>query len=151
LSTILLARRTDTVPVRAQRQEWIEGTPGPVISGRYTLTRTYRRYSSRSPKDGGFSGQASWLSSNINLVNTSMLAPPVTLLPATLLSLFPLFPPSHSIEHKPNMIYSYWGRNVSLPPGAFAYGHTLGYFCYHLVCLDRSFWAVSPITLCPIP
>lgn len=32
-----------------------------------------RRRSSRS-KDVGFTGQASWLSSNINLVNTSMIS-----------------------------------------------------------------------------
>lgn len=30
LPTILLVRRTNTVPLRAQRQEWIEGMPDPL-------------------------------------------------------------------------------------------------------------------------
>ena len=84
----------------------------------------YRRRSSRGRKDAGIVGQASWISSVINLVNTST---PDNLLRMSI----------HSLNNSP------WSWNTRYASGAFKNGHFAGTIDHNMVRCGCRVWTLS--------
>ena len=96
---------------------------------RIRLTKRYRPRLNRSLKDQHFNGQASWMSSNVNLVNTSMP------------SRFQFFFSRYSQGN------SHWRGGARHAACNVAHGHIIRNICDNMVRARSCLWAIPPISV----